>query len=137
MRNAPDKAQLKKLVRKFARLEGRQPRAMVSSRLPLTGDEKIEETAVLLADLGFNVDIGPFFKVEQELVANAVENDVDVLIVSKITEHSRNQAEFIDNSNDLLNKRGRKDLLLIHGSHDLTDLDLIGQLESALAQLLQ
>jgi len=135
-----DKLRLKQLVEEFAALEGRQPRAMVSSSLPLAGDERNEETAVFLSDLGFNVDVGPYFHSERELVSNATENDVDVLILSKVNQ--LNQTDFMAKLKDVLREKGRSDLIVIPMSSDptttpLSASDLSRKLETALSHLLR
>lgn len=135
-----DKLRLKQLVEEFAALEGRQPRAMVSSSLPLAGDERNEENAVFLSDLGFNVDVGPYFHSERELVSNATENDVDVLILSKVNQ--LNQTDFMAKLKDVLREKGRSDLIVIPMSSDptttpLSASDLSRKLETALSHLLR
>jgi methylmalonyl-CoA mutase len=135
-----DKLRLKQLVEEFAALEGRQPRAMVSSSLPLAGDERNEETAVFLSDLGFNVDVGPYFHSERELVSNATENDVDILILSKVNQ--LNQTDFMAKLKDVLREKGRSDLIVIPMSSDptttpLSASDLSRKLETALSHLLR
>lgn len=131
---AGDKMPLKRLVHEFASLEGRQPRVMLSSRLPLDGDERIQELAVLLADVGFDVDIGPYFKESHELVVNATENDVDVLILSKID--SADQMDFKASMKKLLNEAGRSDLVIVPGAVTMKGPELVQKLETILNDLL-
>ena len=75
----------KELADKFAKLEGRRPRIMVSKIGQDGHDKGLKVLATGYANLGFDVDIGPLFQTPKEAVKQAVENDVHVLNVSSLT----------------------------------------------------
>jgi len=63
----------------FAATEGRRPRVMLAC---LAGDENsgsLLHLSISLADLGFDVDVGPASGSFQSLVQQAIENDVHLL----------------------------------------------------------
>ena len=126
---------LRELTAEFARHEGRQPRVMVTSRAKGQEDSRIHEAAVLLANYGFNVDLGPAFRKEQELVSNALENDVDLLVLigleAGLTEELERDLE------DLLARLGRADMIMIGMQQDWTPGGLADRLEASLKTLLR
>lgn len=123
---------LSELVAEFALLEGRQPRAMISSCLSV--DESISELAVFLADSGFNVDIGPSVKGFRELGLNALENDADVLLLSNLNPGDR--MKFSKNLTEFFRQNGRDDLLLIQEPADLSKKKIPEVLSDWLSRLL-
>ena len=72
------------LARKFARLEGRQPRIMVAKMGQDGHDRGAKVVATGYADIGFDVDIGPLFQTPAEAAKQAAENDVHLLGVSSL-----------------------------------------------------
>jgi len=126
--------ELQTWVSDFAVHEGRQPRIMASA--PITGEEdpRIDEIAVLLANLGFNVDVGPFFRKEQELVSNAVENDVDILLLTGIGPKER--TFFTRATEELLAGLKRSDMVLLLLEEGWEPPELKARLQEALEQLL-
>jgi len=72
------------LTRKFARLEGRQPRIMVAKMGQDGHDRGAKVVATGYADIGFDVDIGPLFQTPGEAAKQAAENDVHILGVSSL-----------------------------------------------------
>jgi len=70
---------VRELTDKFAVAEGRRPRIMLAC---LAGDENsgsLLHLSISLADLGFDVDVGPASGSFQSLVQQAIENDVHLL----------------------------------------------------------
>jgi methylmalonyl-CoA mutase len=69
-------------VREFANQEGRNPRILVVKLGQDGHDRGSKVIATGLADLGFDVDIGPLFQTPEEAAKQAIENDVHVVGVS-------------------------------------------------------
>jgi methylmalonyl-CoA mutase len=64
------------------------------------------------SDLGFDVDIGPLFSIPEEVVKQALENDVHMIGISSLAAgHTTLIPELIQ----LLRKSGRGDILVIVG----------------------
>jgi methylmalonyl-CoA mutase len=66
----------------FAETEGRRPRILVAKLGQDGHDRGSKVIATGLADIGFDVDIGPLFQTPEEAAKQAVENDVHVVGVS-------------------------------------------------------
>jgi len=71
-------------VRAFAETEGRRPRVMVAKLGQDGHDRGAKVVATGLADLGFDVDIGPLFQTPAEAARQAIENDVHAIGVSTL-----------------------------------------------------
>ena len=69
-------------IEKFAEHEGRRPRLLVVKMGQDGHDRGAKIIATAFADLGFDVDIGPLFQTPEEVVKQAVENDVHAIGVS-------------------------------------------------------
>jgi len=75
-------AALKARVLAFAEHHGRRPRILIA-KLGQDGHDRGQKViASGLADLGFDVDLGPLFTTPEEVARHAVENDVHVVGVS-------------------------------------------------------
>ncbi len=72
----------KQLADEFAKLEGRRPRIMIAKMGQDGHDRGAKVVATGYADVGFDVDIGPFFQTPAEAAKQAVENDVHIFGVS-------------------------------------------------------
>lgn len=99
-------------VREFARHEGRQPRILVAKLGQDGHDRGARVIATGFADLGFDVDIGPLFQTPQEVVRQAIENDVHVLGISSLAAAHRTLLPDVMNE---LDARGRRDIPVIVG----------------------
>lgn len=66
----------------FAKTEGRQPRILIVKLGQDGHDRGAKVIATGLADLGFDVDIGPLFQTPVQAVQQAIENDVHVIGIS-------------------------------------------------------
>ena len=75
-------AALQKQVREFGEREGRRPRILVAKLGQDGHDRGARVVASALADLGFDVDIGPLFQTPEEVARQAVENDVHLVGIS-------------------------------------------------------
>ncbi len=75
-------AALQERVREFGEREGRRPRILVAKLGQDGHDRGARVVASALADLGFDVDIGPLFQTPREVARQAVENDVHLVGIS-------------------------------------------------------
>ena len=75
-------AALQRRVREFGKREGRRPRILVAKLGQDGHDRGARVVASALADLGFDVDIGPLFQTPAEVARQAVENDVHLVGIS-------------------------------------------------------
>ncbi|MDP7316810.1 MAG: methylmalonyl-CoA mutase [SAR324 cluster bacterium] len=73
---------VKSAVEEFANHEGRRPRLLVVKLGQDGHDRGAKIIATAFADLGFDVDISPLFQTPEEVVKQAIENDVHVIGVS-------------------------------------------------------
>ena len=73
---------LRQKVVEFAVQHGRQPRLLVAKLGQDGHDRGAKVIATAFADLGFDVDIGPLFQTPDEVVRQAMENDVHVIGIS-------------------------------------------------------
>jgi len=73
---------LRQKVIEFAAQHGRQPRLLVAKLGQDGHDRGAKVVATAFADLGFDVDIGPLFQTPDEVVRQAMENDVHVIGIS-------------------------------------------------------
>lgn len=100
------------LAKKFAELEGRQPRIMIAKMGQDGHDRGAKVVATGYADLGFDVDMGPLFQTPEESARQAVENDVHVLGVSSL---AAGHKTLIPAVIEELKKLGREDIMVIAG----------------------
>jgi len=75
---------LKREVDEFAAAEGRHPRVMVAKLGQDGHDRGAKVVATALADLGFDIDIGPLFQTPAEAAREAIENDCHAIGVSTL-----------------------------------------------------
>jgi methylmalonyl-CoA mutase len=76
--------ELKQDVARFAEQEGRRPRIMIAKLGQDGHDRGAKVVATALADLGFDIDIGPLFQTPQEAARQAIENDCHAIGVSTL-----------------------------------------------------
>ena len=69
-------------VDKFAEAQGRRPRMLVCKMGQDGHDRGAKVIATAFADVGFDIDLSPMFSTPEEVVRQAVENDVHVIGVS-------------------------------------------------------
>ncbi|MEL7587343.1 MAG: methylmalonyl-CoA mutase [Prolixibacteraceae bacterium] len=100
------------LAKKFAELEGRQPRIMIAKMGQDGHDRGAKVVATGYADLGFDVDMGPLFQTPEESAKQAVENDVHVLGVSSLAAGHKTLVPAVIEE---LRKLGREDIMVIAG----------------------
>ena len=77
-------AQVRALSDSFASQAGRRARILIA-KLGLDGhDRGARAVATGFADVGFDVDVGPLFQSPEEVVRQAIENDVHVIGLSSL-----------------------------------------------------
>jgi methylmalonyl-CoA mutase len=82
--DAGEFTELRAAVAAFAAAEGRRPRLLVAKIGQDGHDRGSKVVASAFADAGFDVDLGPLFATPEEVVRQAVENDVHVVGVSSL-----------------------------------------------------
>ena len=73
---------IRQAVADFAMDTGRRPRILVAKLGQDGHDRGARIIATGFADIGFDVDIGPLFQTPQEVVRQAIDNDVHVIGIS-------------------------------------------------------
>jgi methylmalonyl-CoA mutase len=73
---------IRSAVADFARDAGRRPRILVAKLGQDGHDRGARVIATAFADIGFDVDIGPLFQTPEEVVRQAIDNDVHVIGIS-------------------------------------------------------
>jgi methylmalonyl-CoA mutase len=76
--------EIKQDIEAFAAAEGRRPRVMVAKLGQDGHDRGAKVVATALADLGFDIDIGPLFQTPEEAARQAIENDCHAVGVSTL-----------------------------------------------------
>jgi methylmalonyl-CoA mutase len=95
--NAEEFGKAREMVLEFEQEEGRRPRILVAKMGQDGHDRGAKVIATALADIGFDVDIGPLFQTPREVARFAVESDVHVVGVSSLAAgHKTLVPELID-----------------------------------------
>jgi methylmalonyl-CoA mutase len=82
--DAGEFAELRDAVAAFAAEEGRRPRLLVAKIGQDGHDRGSKVVASAFADAGFDIDLGPLFATPEEVVSQAIENDVHAVGVSSL-----------------------------------------------------
>ena len=110
--NDEDYASIQKAVRAFADEEGRRPRMLVCKLGQDGHDRGAKVIATALADIGFDVDIGPLFQTPDEAAQDAFDNDVHVIgISSQAAGHKTLAPQLVQ----VLKDQGAGDIIVICG----------------------
>ncbi|MCX6179295.1 MAG: methylmalonyl-CoA mutase [Chlorobiales bacterium] len=96
----------------FATLEGRRPRIMVSKVGQDGHDRGAKVIAAGFADIGFDVDISPLFQTPEEVVQQALDNDVHLIGISSL---AAGHKTLIPKIIEELKEKQREDILVIAG----------------------
>ena len=97
---------------RFLEAEGRRPRILVA-KLGQDGHDRGQKViATGLADLGFDVDIGPLFQTPEEVARAAVDHDVHIVGISTLAGAHRT---LVPELVDALARQGRPDILVVVG----------------------
>ncbi|MBL8915745.1 MAG: methylmalonyl-CoA mutase [Archangium sp.] len=105
-------AKMRERTRRFLESEGRRPRILIAKMGQDGHDRGQKVIASAFADLGFDVDIGPLFQTPDETAQAAVENDVHIVGASSL---AAGHLTLVPALRDALEKRGRKDILIVVG----------------------
>lgn len=110
--NKQEIKEVRELADKFEKISGRRPRILVAKLGQDGHDRGAKVIATSLADMGFDVDIGPLFQMPSETARQAVENDVHIIGVSSLAAgHKTLVPQLIQE----LKKFRRDDILVVVG----------------------
>ncbi len=99
-------------VEKFAGSEGRRPRILVCKLGQDGHDRGAKIISTAFADIGFDVDIGPLFQTPDEVVRDAIDNDVHAIGISSQAAGHRTLVPGVISA---LEKSGAKDIVVVVG----------------------
>ena len=118
------------LTDKFAELAGRRPRILVAKIGQDGHDRGAKVVASSFADMGFDVDVGPLFQTPEEVVKQAIENDVHVIGVSSLAGAHRT---LVPELLAVLREQGQHEIVVVVGGvippEDIQDLKKLGVAE--------
>lgn len=96
----------------FEEKSGGKPRILVAKMGQDGHDRGQKVIATALADLGFDVTVGPMFQTPEEIARLAVEHDVHIIGASSL---AAGHLTLIPELKDALKKLGRDDMLIVAG----------------------
>jgi len=102
----------RELADQFAEKDGRRPRILVAKMGQDGHDRGAKVIATSFADIGFDVDIGPLFQTPEEVVKQALENDVHLIGISSL---AAGHKTLVPQVMEELRKQDREDILVIVG----------------------
>nr|WP_229239850.1 methylmalonyl-CoA mutase [Echinicola soli] len=100
------------LTAKFDEMEGRRPRILIAKMGQDGHDRGAKVIASGMADMGFDVDIGPLFQTPEEVARQAVENDAHLVGASSL---AGGHKVLIPQLIKALREMGRPDILVVAG----------------------
>ncbi len=103
---------LKHEVDEFAAEEGRRPRVLIAKLGQDGHDRGAKVVATALADIGFDIDIGPLFQTPQEAARQAIENDCHAVGVSTLAAGHKTLVPALVQA---LKEQGREDIAVFVG----------------------
>ena len=107
-----DVAGVRAMADAFAEREGRRPRILIAKLGQDGHDRGAKVVATAMADMGFDVDIGPLFQTPEEAARDAVENDVHIVAMSSLAAgHKTLLPQLVAE----LTRLGRADILVVCG----------------------
>ena len=110
--NSEEFQKARSMVVEFDKQEGRRPRILIAKMGQDGHDRGAKVIATALADIGFDVDIGPLFQTPEEVARFAAESDVHVVGVSSLAAgHKTLVPELIKE----LRKAGHNDIAVVAG----------------------
>ncbi|HWQ26476.1 MAG TPA: methylmalonyl-CoA mutase [Chlorobaculum sp.] len=104
--------QARQLADTFSELEGRRPRILVAKVGQDGHDRGAKVIAAAFADIGFDVDISPLFQTPDEIVRQALDNDVHLVGISSL---AGGHKTLIPQIVEELRELNREDILVIAG----------------------
>ena len=103
---------VRQMAEAFEAKQGRRPRILIAKMGQDGHDRGAKVVATAMADLGWDVDIGPLFQTPEETAKQAVENDVHVVAMSSLAAgHKTLLPQLVAE----LAKQGRPDILVVAG----------------------
>ncbi len=107
-----DMDRVRELTDEFEENDGRRPRIYIAKMGQDGHDRGAKVVATGLADMGFDIDVGPLFQTPEEVARDAVENDVHAVGMSSLAAgHKTLLPQLISE----LEKRGRDDIMVFAG----------------------
>jgi methylmalonyl-CoA mutase len=103
---------VRQLITKFEKSEGRRPRLLIAKLGQDGHDRGAKVVATAMADLGFDIDIGPLFQTPEEAARQAVENDVHVVAMSSLAAGHKTLLPALRKA---LKDLGREDIMIVCG----------------------
>ncbi len=103
---------IKEKITQFEAREGRRPRILIAKLGQDGHDRGAKVVSTAMADLGFDVDIGPLFQTPEEAAKMAVENDVHVVAMSSL---AAGHKTLLPSLRDALKALGREDIMIVCG----------------------
>ena len=104
--------QIKEKIALFEARDGRRPRLLIAKLGQDGHDRGAKVVATAMADLGFDIDIGPLFQTPAEAARQAAENDVHAVAMSSL---AAGHKTLLPQLRDELKRLGREDIVLICG----------------------
>jgi methylmalonyl-CoA mutase len=104
--------EVRNLVETFEKKEGRRPRILIAKLGQDGHDRGAKVVSTAMADMGFDVDIGPLFQTPEEAAKMAVENDVHVVAMSSLAAGHKTLLPALRSA---LNAHGREDIVIVCG----------------------
>jgi methylmalonyl-CoA mutase len=105
-------AKVRELIARFEAAEGRRPRLLVAKLGQDGHDRGAKVVSTAMADLGFDIDIGPLFQTPEEAARQAVENDVHVVAMSSL---AAGHKTLLPQLRKALDDLGRDDIMIVCG----------------------
>ncbi len=99
-------------IQQFIEKMGRRPRTLIAKMGQDGHDRGAKVVASSLADLGFDVDLSPLFSTPEEIVKQAIENDVHIIGVSSL---AGGHKTYVEQLIALLKKEQAEDIKVIVG----------------------
>ena len=99
-------------IKEFAKKAGRRPRIMVAKIGQDGHDRGAKVIATAFADMGFDVDFAPLFQTPEEVVKQAIENDVHVIGISSLAAGHKTLIEQLMKE---LRKENSEDIAVVAG----------------------
>lgn len=99
-------------ARDFEYVEGRRPRILIAKLGQDGHDRGAKVVATAMADLGFDVDLGPLFQTPEEAARQAVENDVHIVALNSLAGGHKTLLPLLVKE---LKRLGREDILVVAG----------------------
>jgi methylmalonyl-CoA mutase len=107
-----DVTKVRAMADAFAAREGRRPRILIAKLGQDGHDRGAKVVATAMADMGFDVDVGPLFQTPEEAARDAVENDVHIVAMSSLAAGHKTLLPTLVSE---LKRHGREDILVVAG----------------------